>query len=447
MAAPTISATLQTLRRRIASRIGDNIVGTASGGSSVTLTDTGDIARFPTDPQYLKGAELTVINTTNTVTSRHITNHAVSSGTVTLTTPTLDFTPASGHSYEIHNIGGRGFDKSDYDNSINAAIDNIADGYFTDTYSVAFGMQSGGLDGFRRHEYPMPSGYNYIYGVDYLGESASVSNLLTSSYDGTLRAMGDATARTRIWQGFKVLSTGIYGYIALLLEKVGSPTDNISLDIMTDSSGIPSGTNVSKGDSDVIVASTLDAERRWVIFRFDPPVFLVQSTQYHMVLKRSGAVDASNYINWYEDTDAGYGDGTAGTYTSNGSVYTAVSTSDFIFSIFRESSLWIPMTPKLGWRYVRVGTDKIFLGELHGEAIPIRIRGLAAIAEVSAETDTVPIRPEYVEAFAISQLLSGNAGKLLANNTMQQAQTWAQQIMMRPKPMRGLPNNAVRIYA
>ena len=450
MAEPTIAVTKLNLRRRVARRLDDNIDGTASGGTATTLTDTGDIDRYPTSPAYLIGAEITTTAGTGLGQSRFITAHTKTGGTVTLTVPSWTAVDST-TDYEIHRISGRGFTKAQYDDALMAAIDACADGVFTDTEVIAWASETRKNHGWK-NEYPLPSGFNWVFGVDYLGHGP-VTSLSANEFDAW-RAMGDATARTRLWQGFQVPQDGWYEWFSLYMDKVGSPTDNLTLQLHTDSSGIPSGTLVSDVDgtgndsiTDNVVGTGLQNSPRNVVFRFDPPIYLTGGTQYHIVLTRSGAVDASNFYRWGEDTGGNYGTGTAGTY--NATTYSAVTGSDFIFAVSAASSLWIPFRAKSEWAYRRVGSDFIHLTTLPTEGTPMRIRGGAAIAEIAATTETtdIPIRAEWAEAFAIQYLLSGRAGANLPDNYAEGARMWAANLLKGPRPYRSLPANAVRVSA
>ena len=439
MPSPIISITFTNMRERVARRLDDHIEGTASGGSATTLTDTGDIDRLPAD--YLLGAEISTIAGTGLGQSRNATDHTKTGGTVTLTVPTWTAV-GSDTTYEIHKIGGRGFSKAQYDDSINAAIDSMGRAYFTDTDNIYFAVESSTPpSGIKRHEYPMPTGFLYLYGVDKLGIGPSTGLELFNM--DTRRAMGDATARTRIWQGFQVGLDGWYEWVCLYIDKVGSPTGNLTVQIHTDSAGIPSGTTVTDGTSDTFDGATVDARGRFIPFRLDPPVFLVGGTQYHIVLVRSDAVSASAYWRWAEDDDNGYGLGTAGTYDAT--TYTAVSGSDFIFHVFPASTEWTPIS-RSNWEYRRVGADFIAIKVLPNEGTPIRLRGGAAIAEPTAETTTLAVEPDYVEAFALDWLLSGRAGMVYPDNYATAAREWARHRLERPRPSRPIPANAIRVY-
>ena len=125
MPLPILAPDWYVIRRRIARRLGDNIDGLAAGGSSTTLTDTGDLDRYPTTPQYLLGAELTWLDVSDgagSVLTQHVTTHAKTGGTVTLTTPTMAFTPAASDPYELHKIGGKGFSRHSYDEAMAPAL-------------------------------------------------------------------------------------------------------------------------------------------------------------------------------------------------------------------------------------------------------------------------------------------------------------------------------------
>ena len=448
MASPTIGLTLQALRRRIARRYDDDIQGTAttvtagSGGTNGTMTAVGDLEKYPATPSNLVGGELSIVTGLGSIQSKPITAHSYADPTTTLTIAGTWTAGDSTSTYEIH----RKFTKAQYDDAINNAVDFLADSYFTDTFSIPWAIERANTLAQDRHEYPIPSGFNYIYGVDYLDISATTKHDL-SKFD-VYRAMGDATARTEIAQGFKVSTTGFYQWVVIPMLEVGTVTDNLVLEIQTDSTG-PSGTIVTYGTSDSVTGSGLDEAFRNVVFKFDPPVFLTGGTQYHLVITRSGSVSSTNYYRVGEDDDNGYGDGTL--YTSDATTYTAVTGSDLCFAIFRASDRWIPFKQRrsgvVGWEYRRVGEDQIFLPALPSDMTPIRIRGLAAIAETTTETATIPIRPEWVEAFAVQYLAASRAGRALPDNYAQQAALWADVIMRRPKPIRHLPANSIRVFA
>jgi hypothetical protein len=439
---PTISTTLKALRQRISAAIGDCYTGLCSGGTGTTITMTGAPAALGSN--YFQGAEVSIVAGTGAGTSRRITSHTVAGATATLTVATGTTSDATSE-YEIHNFQGRGFSKANYDYAINAALDSLADLEFTDLDSVAFACERGaGISthpvGTLRDEYPMPSGFNWLWGVDILGYGPT-----TWHGTGNLRAfrnLGDVTARTRLGQGFQCPQDTLVSYIAVYMGKVGAPTDNLTCVVETDSSGVPSGTAVTNGTSGTVAGSTLQTRARYVVFTFDPPLLLTQDTQYHLTLRKSTAVSATDYYTVGEDTSAQYSYGTAS--TRDASTWTAVSTSDFLFAVSPASNLWVPMA-KANWRYQPQNTDQLKLMKLPREGVPIRLRGGAAIARVSAETDSIPVRPEYVEAFALAYLQRGKAGRQSPDNFGQNLQAWSAELGIVPPPARSLPANSVRI--
>ena len=450
MPAPIIAPAWKAVRQEISRRLGDLITGTAAGGSTTTITDTGDLDRYPVTPQYLLGSEVSVVAGTGAVQSRHVTTHGKSGGTVTLTVPTWT-APDTTSDYEIHKIGGRGFDKIDYDEAMNSAIYSLSDQYWTDGFTVPFGIERSGNGSQNqsvvRYEYPMPTGYLYLYGVDFLDAPAAARNPM--GFATTVRNFGDATARTRLWQSFKVTQSGWFEWVSVGIQKVGSPTDTITCTIMTDSSGVPSGTTVTNGASDTIDGSAADERLKYMVFRFDPPVYLEQNIQYHMVFSKSTAVNASNYFRIAEDDNNTYGDGTAGTYDAVS--YTAVSGSDLCFALFGASTNWRSFKYP-HWQYRRVGGDQIYLPTLPNDGTPIRIRGGQPLSAVTTsamttttETAAVTIPPEYMIGYAISSLLAGKVGQSLPDN-YGQALAAARGIIDKPKPRRELLPNSIKVY-
>lgn len=416
MSTPTTSITLQNLRKQIARKFRDDLSGTASGGSTTTITMTGDIGHIPTNPSRLIGAEVSVISGTGAGQSRHITGHSYAAPTATLTVPTWT-APDATSTYEIHQLNGRGFSKAQYDDAINAAVESMVDRYETDYSDIPFGMELGSVvsEGIDRHEYPIPSNFKYLFDVQYLG---------VAPHEGTpaammdqYRSLGDATARTALWQTFQVHRTGNFGYVSVYLNKVGSPSGDLTLRVQTTSGGVPTGTTVTDGTV-TVTGSTLDTKSRYVVFQFSPPVFLQSDTTYALVIT-SSTIDSNNYYRWGEDTDSGYIFGNAGTY--NGVAYSAL-TSDFCFRIFSAVDTWITLRQKVGWDYIPLGSavatgaNTLYLPALAYDGTPVRLIGRAAISRPSAETSSLAIPVEYAEAYAIRHLIENNVGRALPDD-------------------------------
>ena len=147
-------------------------------------------------------------------------------------------------------------------------------------------------------------------------------------------AVADAAARTYISMGFKAGQAITVAGIWIKALKVGNPTGNLSLKIVSDSAGVPSGTTAITNGTATAISGKLfssKAEGEWVRFSFSTPPTLVAGTQYHILLNSSAAVDASNY--WkvlnYDAKTYPFGNYTAGDATPT---FTATTTLalDFI---------------------------------------------------------------------------------------------------------------------
>lgn len=150
----------------------------------------------------------------------------------------------------------------------------------------------------------------------------------------------DVAANTEISMGFKPNTTGTVTKVRLWLKKVGTPggTDTVTLEIHTDSSGVPSGSVVTNGTATAVdISDTITTSYAWVTFSFSTAPSLTAGTQYHLVLTGAFTIDASNYVAWGEDTyDIVYPDGAMSIY--DGTTWTVESSmSDAIFEVYITS--------------------------------------------------------------------------------------------------------------
>lgn len=450
--AATITETLKTLRQQIARQLDDYESGTVVSASSTndTVIVTGRLERFPANPPYLRGAEISFVSSTveSTVIMNVQTNSTNHQRVLTLSSLTYDRNSTS--EFEIHNIGGRGFTKAQYDQAINNAIDVLADGTFAPTLFSSYGAASVASpfdsQGTPTFEYPLPPSvdFNYIYQVDFLG----VSPALTASFGNhkTTRNLGYDSNTQYVTQSFTVPQTGWYEYVSVPLKKVGTPSYGVTLTIESDSSGDPSGVAGSVGSSNTVAVTDIDSQRfRYIVFRLSSAVRLTAGTTYHIVLKMSTASNStSNYYQVSEDTSKGYGDGDIAS-GSTVPAWTRTTTSNMAFVLFTASDRWLPMERE-NWKLVRGTTSSVRIPRLPNEGTPFRIHGLAPIAHVTAESDVVQVRPEFVRALAILELLSGRVGQVKTDNYADGARVWAQQVQVRPNPRTPLPPNSVRVF-
>lgn len=82
----------------------------------------------------------------------------------------------------------------------------------------------------------------------------------------------------------------------MILSKVGSPTGNLTIEVQTNSAGSPSGTPITNGTSNTVAMSGLTTSYAETTFTFASAFSLSAGTTYWVVLKRSDAVNSSNYV-------------------------------------------------------------------------------------------------------------------------------------------------------
>lgn len=203
-----------------------------------------------------------------------------------------------------------------------------ASGAPMDDLTVEIQTDSGGL----------PSGTPVTNGVS---SAVRGGTIYGEAYVDTDLAVGDSSAHRRRAQGFEMLMGSSIAEVRLWLKKSGSPTDSLTVEIQTDSDGVPSGTPVANGVSNAVDGGTLGASYGWVAFDFSVPPDLAAGTQYHVVLKRSVAPDVTKYYLWGADQSSpGYDDGAASVFDAS---WQATSpATDHAFSV-------IPASTSYGW--------------------------------------------------------------------------------------------------
>lgn len=162
----------------------------------------------------------------------------------------------------------------------------------------------------------------------FLDESWDQSGGTTEDGQHLLR---DATARTKLAQGFQVDTAGPLEFIDVKLVKVGSPTGNYWFTIETNSGGVPSGTVLAT--SDKYDVSRLTTTAGWVRLPFRTPATISAATQYHLVLQGDFTVSAVNHMGWRADTTAAtYAKGAKAAY--DGTTWTTDTDDDFLFKVY-----------------------------------------------------------------------------------------------------------------
>jgi hypothetical protein len=108
-------------------------------------------------------------------------------------------------------------------------------------------------------------------------------------------------------QRFTSLVTSTLNSIRLDLRKIGSPTGSVSVDVYTNSAGVPGSLLASSGS--VSVASIRQEPGYLTEFTFSTPASLTASTDYVLVINSSAVslADSANYIQVGSDSSASYG--------------------------------------------------------------------------------------------------------------------------------------------
>lgn len=141
----------------------------------------------------------------------------------------------------------------------------------------------------------------------------------------------DATARTKLAQGFKVDTAGPMQFIDVKVAKVGTPTGNFWFTLEANSGGVPSNTPLAT--SDKYDVARLTTTSTFIRLPFRVPASLSAATQYHLVLQGDFTVSASNHMLWRADTTAAtYANGSKAAY--DGTTWTSDTDDDFLFKVY-----------------------------------------------------------------------------------------------------------------
>jgi hypothetical protein len=151
----------------------------------------------------------------------------------------------------------------------------------------------------------------------------------------TGQSFGNNAISEAVAQSFTPASAIDVTSIRVALNKSGTPTDNVSLKIYSDTgANLP---NASLGTADnVYNGANVSTTQSWVEFHFATPVSLSASTKYWMVLERSTAVDGSNnYLVRYNSGSVYASNGVS--VRNSGTWGAESSTNDMVFQILTET--------------------------------------------------------------------------------------------------------------
>lgn len=159
--------------------------------------------------------------------------------------------------------------------------------------------------------------------------ATTTDSFSTSGAIDTADALGDASARQRRSQAWTPSVDGAVATISLFMKKVGAPTDNLYFELYDDDGSGKPGTTLL-GGSDKYNGQLLNTlTYTEVILRILSGAELTAGTTYHIVVRRSGAVDGVNYYTMGRVAAGGYAGGAPAVY--NGTTWSAVA-GDYVFT-------------------------------------------------------------------------------------------------------------------
>ncbi len=139
--------------------------------------------------------------------------------------------------------------------------------------------------------------------------------ITTYSSRNSANRVGDAAANTKQAQSFIVGHTGTITPTQLYPDNtptIGSPSDGLTVTIEADSAGFPSGTPLASVN--ISAATWVAGAGGLITITWGSPPSVTNGTTYWQVIKRQGALDASNYYRIGADSASTYPDGKAATF-------------------------------------------------------------------------------------------------------------------------------------
>ncbi len=380
-----ITRTLQQMRQDVARKLGDIYTGTADTGSGTVGMLDSMLSTYP--DSHFNGWELTALF--GTPQSRMVTAFGKSGGTVTFA-PAMSATIGNTTAYELH----KHFTKLDYDEALNDAIRSVSDSALIDKVDDTIIYRKD------LQAYPIPSGFVWLYDVQYDGNTArSMPEGFGSDYCDTDYSLGTSSI-SKLSQSFTVGATDIFvrGISLLLRIPNGYSTSRtMTAYLYSDSDNAPSAL-VATG-TPTVATTYVDENYRWIYFAFPNDNRLTKSTRYHIVLSDDITTDAVR-ASWGGDADAGY----AGEYANSYIAAWAAVTTSRCFRVYADQPAWTSLKPNQ-WDVVRSSTRTLYVNRSDiPDGAPLRLIGLQAPTEMAAETDNCPVNPTYVEAHALATL-------------------------------------------
>lgn len=163
------------------------------------------------------------------------------------------------------------------------------------------------------------------------GRGGVPGDVKVDALTGTYLALGSAASTERRSQRFYL--TGTVAYVQLSVRKVGSPADTLTVELYADSGGNPTGSALASASvAGADISTTVDWES------FTPlDLALTTGSAYHIVVRRSGAVDASNYYEIQTGTITTYGYNDGGSNVYNGAWGTITTATHLAFRAYAST--------------------------------------------------------------------------------------------------------------
>jgi len=137
-------------------------------------------------------------------------------------------------------------------------------------------------------------------------------------------------------QGFSAGASGTLDKIKIDIKKNGNPTDNVQISIQADSGGDPSGTDLTSVET--ISGSSLTTSFVQKTVTFSSTTSVTSGTTYHLVVKRSGSNDGSNYYSLNRDGGSNYSSTLRVKRYDSGTWYNVSSTHDIDFETYVQQT-------------------------------------------------------------------------------------------------------------
>lgn len=176
-----------------------------------------------------------------------------------------------------------------------------------------------------------------------LAEGTSSPPSVSQTSSGTTQNIGETSASQEVAQSF-AWPGGRVSSVAVALSKVGSPSDSFTVETCPDSSGAPGLPAWSSSTAPSVILQTTETLHT---VTYVQPFYLPAGTQW-LVVRRTGAIDASNYYRIHFNSTNPYTSGGLATKGSGG-WGAASGTNDARFTITGTSTV-------ATWAHSGIGT-------------------------------------------------------------------------------------------